>query len=372
MPGRACLLYRYLNRELLMTFLLVTGLLMLIFMSQQFVEYMTKIAAGNLPGIILFKLMLLHLPFLLGLLLPLGLFLSLLLTLGKLAADQELTIIENAGVGPKQLMMAFAPTLVFALISCLIINFWLSPKLMNQKYHLLAGSPLSTVIDTLTPGRFKAIDGGKRVIYIQSVSRNHHKMRGIFLAEQVDNTTVNNNIPTWRILTARQAEQKHFPSFDSLYIVARDGQLLEGQPGEKALRLANFTQYGLRSQNNLTVPVKQSAESYTTPLLLKMLPNNAKARAEFIWRVNIVISMILLTWLGLSLGKLAPRQGRYAKLLPGILIYTVYANLLMVSRNWIGKEKLSWWVCLMLTHLVVLLALAWLNRKTLKGLATGE
>ena len=65
-----------------------------------------------------------------------------------------------------------------------------------------------------------------------------------------------------------------------------------------------------------------------------------------------------------------PRQGRYAKLAFGVLIYIIYSNLLGAARIWVEREEVPlelglWWV----HGLLALGALALLGRQYgLRGL----
>ncbi len=71
-------------------------ILLLIFMSNQFVIYINRAASGKLPSILIFKLLLLELPNLAALLLPLGFYVSLLIAYGRLYAESEMTVLHRA------------------------------------------------------------------------------------------------------------------------------------------------------------------------------------------------------------------------------------------------------------------------------------
>ena len=65
------------------------------------------------------------------------------------------------------------------------------------------------------------------------------------------------------------------------------------------------------------------------------------------------LSVLLLALLAFSMSEIKPRQGRYAKLIPAVFIYTVYANLLFIARNWVSREVVCpsigmWWVHMLL------------------------
>jgi len=68
------IIFRYFAKEVLTTLSALTCILLLIFLSNQFVQYLTRAASGNIPVDVVLRLMMLEIPNLLGLLLPLGFF----------------------------------------------------------------------------------------------------------------------------------------------------------------------------------------------------------------------------------------------------------------------------------------------------------
>src|SRR5688572_30488004 len=84
------IIFRYLSREISLTFLAVTLVLLLIFLSNQFVHYLGTAAVGKLSSKILWEMMLIEIPRLLGLLMPLCFFLAILLAYGRLYVDGEM------------------------------------------------------------------------------------------------------------------------------------------------------------------------------------------------------------------------------------------------------------------------------------------
>ena len=104
---------RYLSREVTRTMLAVTLILLFIFMCNEFVRYLSYVAKGKYAIWVLLHIVLLQVPILLGLLLPLGLYLGILLGYGRMYADSEMTVLSACGFGEKQLLKA---TMVFALL----------------------------------------------------------------------------------------------------------------------------------------------------------------------------------------------------------------------------------------------------------------
>ena len=69
-------------------------------------------------------------------------------------------------------------------------------------------------------------------------------------------------------------------------------------------------------------------------------------------RIAAPVSVFVLGLLAVPLSYLAPRQGRYGKLVLGIVLYLVYSNLLGLGQAWIAKGRVPsvvglWWVHLL-------------------------
>ena len=107
------LIFRYLFKEIFITLVALTTILLFIFMSNQFVQYLNRAVGGQIPAVMLMKLMMLELPTLMGLLLPLGFYVAILVAYGRLYADSEMTVLQACGYGPTQL---FWHTLTMAIL----------------------------------------------------------------------------------------------------------------------------------------------------------------------------------------------------------------------------------------------------------------
>ena len=61
------------------------------------------------------------------------------------------------------------------------------------------------------------------------------------------------------------------------------------------------------------------------------------------------VSVLVLALLAFPLSRVNPRRGKFSQLLPAILLYILYGNLLFLGRAWVRKGILSfdvgmWWV----------------------------
>lgn len=174
------IIFRYLAKEVFVTLISLTSILVLIFLSNQLIQYLNRAASGNIPGLIIMKLMMLELPTLLSLLIPLGFYIALLLAYGRLYAESEMTVLRACGYGPNQLLrhsflMASGVAVVVA-----VIMIWGSPLIYVERAKLLKTTGIQTLVQTIMPGRFHAINDGQEVFYVQSMSRNHTEAEQIF------------------------------------------------------------------------------------------------------------------------------------------------------------------------------------------------
>jgi lipopolysaccharide export system permease protein len=75
--------------------------------------------------------------------------------------------------------------------------------------------------------------------------------------------------------------------------------------------------------------------------------------------------VFVLMLLAVPLSRSRPREGRYARLGVGILIYITYANLLSIARVWVEREEVPQWIGLWWVHLALgLVGLLLLGRES--------
>lgn len=354
------LIFRYLAKEVFVTLAALTTILLLIFMSNQFVRYLNRAASGQIPGMIIMKLMMLELPNLMGLLLPLGFYVALLIAYGRLYAESEMTVLQACGYGPSQLLRH--SFVMAAVVSVLvgIIMIWASPVIATERAKLLRTTGIQTAIQMIVPGRFRALSEGKQVFYVESMNREHSKAQQVFLARQV----VKNNQLQWDILLAERAFAETDPNTLENYIVLQQGSEYEGMPGKADFQVSEFDQYKARLPHPVIDVAKDIRTTDTASLLPFNNPDKRKA-AELQWRLSVPIMVLTLTLVAVPLSRVNPRAGKYAKLLPAIVLYIVYANFIFVSRDWLIAGKVPLWFGMWWLHLAVAgigLLLIWRNQ----------
>lgn len=354
------IIFRYLAKEVFVTLIALTAILMLIFLSNQFVQYLNRAAAGNIPGVIIMKLMMLELPVLLALLLPLGFYVALLLAYGRLYAENEMTVLRASGYGPDQLLKHSFIMASIVAIGVAIAVMWGGPIISVERAKLLRSTGIQTLIQTIMPGRFHAMSGGNQVFYVQSMSRNHTKAEQVFLAKR----SVLENKIQWDVLWADKAFAENDVKTGEDYLVFQNGKEYQGTPGKAEYQIAEFADYKVRLPHP-KVLIDSDIRTAKTSSLWPLNNSDRKKAAELQWRLSIPLMVLTLTLVAVPLSRVNSRSGKYAKLLPAIIIYILYANFMFVARDAITSGKIPIWVGMWWIHLLVIilgLLLIWRNQ----------
>lgn len=316
---------RYLLREIVTTFAAVMGVLLLIYLSNRFVRLLVEADAGLLTPELVFQLLFLKVLHAMVLLLPLALFLSILVALGRLYKDSEMTALAACGIGSNAVVREIM-VLVFAFGAGVALLAWfVAPWAEERSYQLLDETARTAEFRAITPGSFRAIKARGLVIYVENVSEQ--TMENIFLqAEQEGRPAV---------MTATRARQHTDSATGDRLVILEEGYRYEGMPGSAEYKIIHFKEHVIRIKQPDLVPTARKLSAQTSADLW----NSAEltAQAEWQWRISMPVSAILLAILAVPLSRTHPRQGRYAKLFGGILVYVIYNNLLGVGRTWMEQ-----------------------------------
>lgn len=354
------LIFRYLAKEVLITLASLTTILLLIFMSNQFVRYLNRAAAGQIPAMIIMKLMMLELPNLMGLLLPLGLFVSFLAAYGRLYTDSELPVLQACGYSTTQLLKHSLWIASIVALFVAIVMLWLSPLIATERTRLLRTTGVQTLIKTILPGRFQAVSGGQQVFYIETMNPEHTEANQIFLARQMKK----NSHIQWDILLASHASTATDPQNFEDYIILKNGSQYQGIPGQANYQIAQFEKLKVRLPHP-TLSIHDDMRTIKTNQLLPYFNQDLKKAAELQWRLSIPVMVIILAIAAVPLSRVNPRHNKYANLLPGIILFFIYANFLFIAKDWVASGKIPvligiWWL-----HAIMLsigIFLNWRNR----------
>ncbi|WP_084122657.1 LPS export ABC transporter permease LptF [Marinomonas polaris] len=333
-------LFRYLAKEVLVSTAGVTLILLLVILSGRFSFYLGRIADGKMTFEFLFVILGYHVPSFVQMILPLAFFLALLLSFGRLYIENEMSVLFSSGISKVKLAgytlgIAFLVGLVSA-----SINFWLAPYSEYKAAEASQAQNQLSAFDFLIPGRFEG--SGQRTTYIDSFTKEGW-MNQIFLSDVVRKKDTNIPIQTF----AANAEQIRISSEGNQnYLVFKNGTRYEGKPGTANYRITQFDTYAIRMESKDESIID---DPYTQNTLSLINSDKLLEKVELQWRISLVLIIPILAIIGLSLSQVNPRQGRFFKMLPAILLMILYIALLIWGRTSLEKGKLPiqlglWWI----------------------------
>lgn len=338
------IVFRYLSREVLLTLSAVSAVLLVIIMSGRFIKYLAQAASGQLDPSSLFLIMGFRLPGFLQLILPLGLFLGILLSYGRLYLESEMTVLSATGMSQQRLfcITLFPATLVALVVAWLSLS--LAPQGANQFQLLLNKQDALTEFDTLEPGRFQALRDGTRVTYTEQLSADRVNLAGVFISQKnISSDAKDRGIS---VLVAEKGRQEIRPD-GNRYLILDNGYRYDGNPGQADYRAIKYDEYGVLLPKPDVSDEVTDRDAVTTSSLLSS--DDVRSRAELEWRLSLPLLVFIVTLMAVPLARVNPRQGRFLKLLPAILLYMAYLTILIAARGALEKGKLSpafglWWV----------------------------
>ena len=350
------LIFRYLARDLLSSTFAVCTVLLLVILSGRFVKYLAQAAAGELDAGILLAVIGYRLPGFLELILPLAFFLGILLAYGRFYVQNEMTVMMACGMSQARLV---AYTMVPSILVALFVA-WLSldvsPTGLRKAEALLTAQKERGELDGMTGHHFYPLQGGKGVTYAEEVSEKG-LMTDVFLAE--NNPEAKDGKQLVLVVAETGRQHKSDPSQPG-YLILEKGYRIQGVPGQANYQITHFEEYGQRLSKPKKRGRRAKADTLTTEELLKSNKNTHVAALQ--WRFSVPILVLVVTLIAIPLSKTNPRQGRFARMLPAVLLYVIYLVVLNAARGAVEDGRIStalglWWVHALFLFIALLLLL---------------
>lgn len=347
------ILDRYLLREAAAAWAAVTFILLAIMISTRFASVLAVAAKGELPRELLLNVALLSSLRYLVILIPASLLMAIMLSMGRLYSDSEVAAMTGCGVGIGRLYRPFIVLAVLLAGLTAALSFSIGPWAGRQADFLVKDAKRLVQFTPFEAGQFKTVAGGRAVFYTASLAPDGVELGRVFARIEQDGAD--------SIVVADRGRQTIDPASGERIVTLLDGYRYFGTPGTANYDVVKFNELVLRlAPPPFNYINNQRKLSPTGALFGSPDPRD---QAELQFRLAAPISVLILALLAVPLSHLKPRQGRYAKLVIGILVYLVYANLLGLGQAWIGKGKIPpmiglWWV-----HAILLGWALWLIRR---------
>ncbi|WP_417595403.1 LPS export ABC transporter permease LptF [Oceanospirillum sp.] len=351
------ILFRYLVREVLLTLTAVSAVLLLIILGGRFIGLFQDVAEGSLSLDFLWTLLLLQFPSVLELILPLGFFLSVMLTYGRLYQENEMGVLMACGFSPNRLL---SYTLMTGLLVASVVasfSLWLTPWSESRVAQILEEQKQRVDFSTIKPGRFQEFSGGQ-VVYTEELTDSNTRMHTVFLSQEV---TDDDGQKRTAVFKAEQGYQYLDATTGSRYLVLENGSRTEGRAGLGDFSLLTFERYAVRMSERKATTISYKVRQMPTSAVWNS--DKIEHQAAFQWRISLPLMVIVVTMIAVPLSYVRPRQGRFAKLFPAIFLHIFYLSGLISVQGMIEKGKLDPAVGLWVVHGVFLMIAAYLLLK---------
>lgn len=352
-------IFRYLFREVSSSFAAVSFIILLIFLSSRFIKYLARAANGSMSSDILLWIMLYRLPGFVEMILPIGFFVGVLLACGRLYVDSEMIVLQACGMSKTQLLKKIVGPAAVVMVLVALLTCWLTP-MGERKYHQLLNNPENfSGISTLVEGGFKTL-GGDTVLYTGDLSRDKTQLQDVFVFRHLG-ADQDNQIS---IIRADSAQIKSL-SPQQRWVELNNGVEYTGNPSALKFSIASYSLY------QQTVDVAEQKEAEINEVGAKSTwqlreSNHAKEVAAFHWRLSFPLLVPIIGILAFALSETSHRRGRYAKMLPGVILYMVYFGLLLAVRSEVEKARMQvigLWAVHLLSFIVALAVLYFADLK---------
>jgi lipopolysaccharide export system permease protein len=341
------ILHRYIITEIAKPTLAILLVLIAVFASYTAVTYLGEAVAGALAPATVGMLILLKIAMALEVLLPTTFYLSVVIALGRLYKDSEMTAFAACGVGMggvlKPVVLLAIPLALAAGASSLVVR----PAAYERIYRILDQAKTEFDISRLVSDHFLVMSSGRLVFFAEEVGPGQKGAERVFirLAEGADR----------RVITAGSMAQLPPEASGRRKLIFHDGAFFQFTRDGVGGRVARFerAEYPVPSESSSDERYRRKAAATERLLCSSRLEDIA----ELQWRLSTPLSTLLLAILGVPLSRSDPRRGKYAGIGWAVLLFAFYYQLFVIAKTWVEKGAVPpipgiWWV----PALLVLLA----------------
>lgn len=393
------ILRRYMTRQVASTTALVLGFLMVMMLGGRIIRYFGIAAKGNLDISLLFTIIGYNLPYFLELILPLAFFIALMLVFGRLYVDQEMAIINASGVSRGKLARLMTPLILLLFAFEVGLSVVGKPWGVRSSEAIWQQQALTSAFDLIRPNEF--ISSGDYHLYVGSLSDDKKQLQNVVLIQTQKQEKASTSNGDVNPKAAEALTQLDLPkdtisgvqvaSKDTITLAKRAEQVDTGSSGVTQLDLfqgrryevgadslkynqVGFDRYRITlTESSKEIVTEDNIETQAVATLWQAASGNGQVRSmaamraaqsELGYRFSLPWLMIIAPMLAVPLAKVRPRQGRWLRLFPAILLFVSCALGIISLKNAVSKGSISVWsyAWLILGFMALALYMNWGSR----------
>ena len=340
---------RYILGNLILVFFAIFFIISLLVFGNQFVLTAQEAIEYSIPIKELTPLLGFNMLRDIPIILELSLFLSIIITFSRLYKNSEAVVMNSIGLGDKSFIRIIQPIVILLFVIVFILTIYIVPWAKQQKSYTEDITVNASDFSFITEGKFESFKNGDIVFYASEASiegsGSEQDMEEIFIYAFDGNNSI--------IVLADEATKYIDSKSKGTYLRLKDGVRYEGFTSDKNINILDFDFYDLEI---ISGEIQDSLASFPSieekSTLILMKESGPAVYAELQWRLSQPISILILSVIGVFLGKTSPRTGKGINLLVGVLVFMIYNNALVVAKTSIESEQLSPFIGLWSVHLI--------------------
>lgn len=378
------ILRRYMIYQLSLNTAVVLGFLVVLLLGGRLIRYFGLAAEGKLDVGLLFTIIGYNLPYFLELILPLAFFIALMLVFGRLWVDHEMAVINASGISRGRLGRMATPLILLLFVIEATLSLFGKPWGFRHSESIWQEQALKSAFELIRPGEF--ISSGDYHLYVGSVSPDKKQLQDVLLIQTQATEPQDTQPPkpltsqdtlilaktAKQVLTDSTESQVRAKSMGKTQLDLFNGRRYEISADSLKYNQVGFARYRLtltqpvqdvvNDDNKETQPLSQIWQASRQPTADNK-PNIA-AQAELGYRLALPWLMLLAPMLAIPLAQVRPRQGRWLRLIPAILLFVSVALLLISLKKPISDGKVGVWAygALLVVLFILALYLNWASR----------
>ena len=316
------ILSKSLNMEVLKSSLSILLIFFLLVVGSRVVGYFEQAAEGYIdPGIIM-SVVALRFPDFITLLIPLSFFLGILITVSRLYAEREIYGFFSIGLAPIDLVRFLAPQAIIYFLITLILSLYVAPYTKALSQEMLSIDSFEEQIEALQSKKLFSLKDGSGFIYVEDAEET--SLKGVKLFQP-------NGDNSFLVLADELIVKENGNDLDLNFL---DGSLYKGIFSNSSQLVSTFGEFKLSLDGDVN--------QISGVSLSKIFDYSSTSdSASLQWSISIPFTIIVLLFMGVYMGAVKPRQGRFSVILPGMLVYVTYLSLLIYGRESIADNPSS-------------------------------
>ena len=353
------ILNRYIIKEILQAFVATLLVLLLIIVGNTVARLLGSVSSGQLPsdalGVLIF----------IGSvkggiqLAPIALLIGMMLAFGSMYRDNEVAAMHASGIGPEQFFKAIFWLLLPLTIALSILVLYTVPQLEQTRQNITTEIKQRPESSGIPVGEFMQSRTGDKTftLFVEALDEKNVVMQNFFMqTENPDGTQVMMAENALLFIDQQSGER---------VLQINNGSRYDKDKSTGEFTLFTFSEHGIRVPS-LVANTNQKLSSEPTIALLGS--NDPEYQAELHWRIGVILSAPIMALLAFPLSYTTPRQGRFGKLAIGIVLYAVYANLLITGKSMLEDGKIPSWLGLWWVHAPFVMLSLWMVWRRYGGL----